>query len=153
MDDKTLAAGDTAPACSVWSEGGSEFRLNDLVCAECLIGVPDQRRIGRLVQVRKWCGQFGSHIYIIRLANGELMTFENVMIRHYGDKRFEDAFYRSNGRVPPSVRVSPPMACDSDMAEYTIGGKWPESGFVVGSPSQPQTPGAFALTIITHDKT
>lgn len=69
---------------------GKSFRFNDHVCVEMLFGVPDEERTGRLVQVRKGCGQFGSDLYFIRLRDESLMTFENAMIRKVDDTEFED---------------------------------------------------------------
>lgn len=44
------------------------FRFNDVV--EFLFTfLHEEDRIGRLVQVRKGCGQFGSDMYFIRRAN------------------------------------------------------------------------------------
>lgn len=133
------------------SDFGREFRFNDHVCVEMTIGVPDEKRTGRLVQVRKGCGQFGSCVFFLRLRDGSLMAFENAMIRHVSDKRFEDSFYQSNGRQPPVIPDQPINDIDSETEPYSISGKWPETGFIIDNPSQPQTPGAFAMTIITKN--
>jgi hypothetical protein len=134
------------------NEYGNEFKFNDHICVEMLMGVPDEKRTGRLVQVRKGCGQFGSCTYIIRLRDGSLASFENVMIRHANDARFENAYYRSNGKEPPIIRPQPPHESDSENVEYTIAGKYPETGFIIESPAQPQREGAFAVTITTPPK-
>jgi len=131
------------------SHDGKEFRFNDLVCIEMLMGVPDEKRTGRLVQVREGCGQFGSCVFMVRLRDGSLAAFENAMMRHANDKRFEDAFYRSNGKQPPVIPDQPLDAADSETEAYSIGGKWPETGFLIETPSQPQTPGAFSMMVYT----
>lgn len=133
------------------SYDGREFRFNDHVCIEMLMGVPDEKRTGRLVQVRKGCGQFGSCIFFLRLRDGSLMTFENAMIRHANDKEFEDAFYRSNGRQPPVIPDQLLNEADSETEAYSIRGKWPETGFIIENPSQPQTPGAFSMMVTTPE--
>jgi len=128
---------------SVLVEGKRVFKFNDHVVAEMLVGVCDEKRSGRLVQVRRNCGQFGSNVYLIRLRDGTLMTFENVMIRHADDSRFETAFYRSNGLTPPTVHEQPINEMDTEQTEYTIRGSWPETGFIIDKPAQPETPGFF----------
>jgi len=131
------------------SDRHKEFRFNDHVVVEMLFGVPDEKRTGRLVQVRKGCGQFGSDVFFIRLRDGSLMTFENAMIRHVDDERFIQAFYRSNGVNPPVVPEQPIVDDDSETAPYSIRGEWVESGFIVERPSQPQTPGAFGIAVMS----
>lgn len=133
--------------CSVLLERGKEFRFNDHVCIEMLMGVPIEKRTGRLVQVRKGCGQFGSCIYFLRMRDGSLATFENAMIRHVDDEQFVDAFYRLNGKEAPVIPDQAPVDSDSETATYTIGGEWPETGFIVDAPKQPETPGCFSMAI------
>ena len=137
----------TSSPGSVYSARGREFRFNDHVCVEMLIGIPDEKRIGRLVQVRTGCGQFGTDIYLVRLRDGSLQSFGNVMIRHANDLSFEYAFYRSNNSTPPVIPDQMPDDSDTGNVEYTIAGKYPETGFIVQKPDQPQTPGFFAMTI------
>jgi hypothetical protein len=108
---------------------------------------PDEKRSGRLVQVRKRCGKFGSDMFILRLRDGSLITWENVMMRRVDDERFLSAFYDLNDMPRP---VIPPQQChpeDSETEVYTINGKYPAAGFVVEVPSQPQTPGVFGIAI------
>lgn len=130
-------------------ENGDTFRFNDHVVVEMLFGVPDEKRTGRLVQVRKNCGQFGSHVYLIRVRDGELKTFENVMIRHSNDKHFERNFYINNGMTPPIVPEQDEDELDTENTEYTICDKWPETGFIIENPKQPEDPGVCAFTIST----
>lgn len=118
---------------------GKTFEFNDHVCVEMLMGVPDEKRTGRLVQVRKGVGAFGSDIYFIRLRDGSLMTFENVQVRHVGDKQFENAFYISHGRQPPVIPEQPPDPIDSTDVVYSIRNEWPEVGFIIENPKQPES--------------
>lgn len=107
--------------------GGDVFQFNDVV--EFLFTfLPEEDRIGRLVQVRKGCGQFGTDVYLIRRINGVLMTCENCRMVH-------------------SDKDIPVHAGDSTDSEYTIKGEYPETGFVIEKPNQPQTPGCFGMTI------
>jgi hypothetical protein len=147
MSKNTQKAPLDAPICSVLLERGKEFRFNDHVCVEMLMGVPIEKRTGRLVQVRKGCGQFGSCIYFLRMRDGSLATFENVMIRHVDDEQFVDAFYRLNGKEAPVIPAQAPADSESETSTYTIGGEWPETGFIVGAPKQPETTGSFSMVI------
>lgn len=135
---------------TVYSTGAkAPFRFNDHVVIEMmLMGVPDEMRTGRLVQVRKGKGAWMSDVFFIRLRDGSLVTFENVLIRHVGDLEFEKAFYLSNGRTPPDAPPQPEFEGDSEDTEYTINGKFPEVGFVIERPKQPDAaPRSFAITI------
>lgn len=122
-----------------YQAGGEIFAHNDMVVMECLLGVPDERRIGRLVQVRKGVGAFGSDVLIIRLCDGSCATYENVLIRRADDKRFEDAFYRSNGKTPPEIPEQPCNEWDTGNDEFTIAGQFPETGFIIENPKQPNS--------------
>lgn len=107
------------------------FRFNDVV--EFLFTfLPEEDRIGRLVQVRKGCGQFGSDVYFIRRANGVLITGENCKLQH-------------------STKDIPIAPTDTTTVEYSIQGKYPEVGFVVEAPRQPQTPPVAFGFAITRD--
>ena len=76
------------------------------------------------------------------------MTWENVMIRHVDDEQFKDAFYRMNDRLPPCVLEQPIDLDDGVNVAYSMnGGKWPEVGFIVESPKQPETLGVFSMMI------
>ena len=108
-----------------------EFSFNAHVVVEMLIGVPDEERTGRLVQVRKEGGRFGMDLYFIRLRDGDLRTFENVLIRHVDDKDFIRAFYISNGVQPPEVPEQEPYPGDTETATYKIMGQFPETGFII----------------------
>jgi hypothetical protein len=102
---------------------GRVFRFNDLVEMQATFQGPEDT-IGRLVQVRKGCGQFGSDVYFIRRKSGKLISWENSSMRKY--------------EGPIAVDIDP---TDSVNVEYTVsGGKFPEKGFIVEKPAQPQTP-------------
>lgn len=107
---------------------GRTFRFNDHVVIEMLLGVPDELRTGRLVQVRKNKGQFGSDILFVRCRDGSLRTFENCLVRHVGDTDFEESFYLLNDQKPPVVPDQPPSEDDSEKETYTIGKDYPETG-------------------------
>ena len=138
---------------AIHTERGSEFHFNEHVCVEMLLGVPIEKRTGRLVQIRKGCGQFGSDIYFVRLRDGSLMTFENVMIRRVDDKKFEEAFYVLNGRTPPVIPEQNTCDDDTETSTYTIQQEWPETGFIIEHPAQPETPGSFSFMITTDSST
>lgn len=125
------------------------FKFNDHVVVEMLIGVPDEQRVGRLVQVRKGVGSFGSDLLFIRRRDGSLCTFENVMIRHVGDKDFEQAFYLSNGGRPPATPEMPPDDADDEGQVYSIRDQWPEKGFIVEHPKQPESEHQSFTMVIT----
>lgn len=128
---------------------GRKFRFNDHVVMEMTLGISDDRRTGRLVQVRKGVGQFGSDVFFLRLRNESLVTFENAMIRHVDDRKFEDAFYASNGKESPVIPLQSPFEGDSAEAEYSIKNKWPETGFLIETPKQPESSTqSFAMTVI-----
>jgi hypothetical protein len=120
------------------SHYGKIFRFNDHICVEMLMGVSDEKRTGRLIQVRKGVGAFGSDLYLVRLRDESLMSFHNVMIRRVDDKRFEFAFYTSNGVQAPVIPPQLVYPSDSPEMEYTIRDEWPEIGFIVDNPKQPK---------------
>ena len=105
-----------------------EFRHNDVVKCTCVL-LPREQAVGRLLQVRRGKGQFGSDIYLIRLADGSLRSFENVGLEH-------------------AIDSVPLNADDTTDVEYTIRGKFPESGFIIEEPRQPASPSpVFCVTI------
>lgn len=115
-----------------------EFKFNDHVVVEMVFGLTDSQRSGRLVQIRKNVGAFGSDEYFIRNADGTLRRFENVMIRHVGDKKFEEAFYISNGSNPPNIPFQPINDLDTIKEAYSHGNnQFPEIGFIIETPNQP----------------
>jgi hypothetical protein len=118
-----------------------------------LMGVSDERRTGRLIQIRKGSGAFGSDKYLIRLRDGSLMCFENVLLRHADDERFVEAFYRSNGMTPPTIPDQPPFEGDSEQTEYLIAGGFPETGFIIDKPKGPASATqSFAMLIVQPAK-
>ena len=116
-----------APTCSVYRDHrGNEFNFNDVVEGW------STGRIGRLVQVRKGCGQFGTDVCFLRTADGKLCTVENDALK--------------------PIEAMIPKCDDTPETEYTIMGEWPETGFIVDSPKQPETPGSFSMMISSPNK-
>jgi hypothetical protein len=111
------------------SHDGTLFEFNDPVIAEFCF-VSEKERSGRLVQVRQGVGQFGSDLYFLRRRDGSLMTFENAWLKHYA------------GNIPVGI--------DQPGDTYTIRGEWPESGFIIEKPKQPDSPVQSFSMIITQ---
>ena len=112
---------------------GKEFRFNEPVEITS-IPLPEKERIGRLIQVRKSCGAYGSDVFLVRKPDGGLQQFENVGIKKY-----------TKAELPVDDH-------DSVEDEYTIeGGQFGETGFVIDNPKQPQSyspPFSIAVTQI-----
>jgi|JI10StandDraft_1071094.scaffolds.fasta_scaffold1182516_3 hypothetical protein len=107
---------------------GREFRHNDVVECTCVL-IPREQAVGRLLQVRKGKGQFGSDIFLLRLGDGSLRFFENVGLKHVDD-------------------AIPVNEDDTADVEYTLRGEFPESGFIVNEPKQPASPSPmFGITV------
>lgn len=124
------------------------FYFNDHVCMEFVMA-PIEKRTGRLLQVRKGVGQFGSDMYILRLRDGGLCTFENCLMRKVEDVQFVQNFYRENGRTPPMIPFQAEEPEDSVGMEYTINHNFPETGFVIEKPAQPPSASpAFSICVI-----
>lgn len=113
----------------VYRQGTRIFHFNDPVVGMTAGLVAGSRIIGRLVQVRKFCGRFGSDVFLIRKPDGSLITLENDLLEPY------------DGDVPV-------YAGDSIEQEYVIMGKWPETGFLIESPKQPEAGGSFSMIIV-----
>ena len=109
----------------------SEFKFNQRVIAESVLGSVEQRA-GRLLQIRKGVGAFGSDVYFIRKKDGGLGTFENVRLLRY------------HGEIP----VNPG---DAEDATYTIKGDYPEVGFIIDEPKQPDSENQSFSMVITKD--
>lgn len=128
-----------------------QFKFNDHVVAEMVFGLTDSQRSGRLVQVRKKVGAFGTDAYFIRNSDGTLRVVENVMIRHADDKEFEDAFYVSNGQNPPDIPHQPINEIDSTNEAYSYhNNQFPEVGFIIESSSQPASEKQSFTMLITN---
>lgn len=111
---------------------GTEYEFNDQVEILGVFGPPP---VGRLIQIRKGVGAYGSDLIFIRLPNGDLHTYHNVMLSKYG--------------IGATLPLDPD---DSTEQEYTIGGEKPETGFVIEEPSQePEPSPAFAITVTTKE--
>ena len=107
------------------SLNGKQFQFNAVVKCITLSMMRGSDVVGRLVQVRKGCGQFGSDVILLRMPDGNLGSFENELIE------------------ASNVAVS--IGSDSSGVEYTIQNKWPETGFIVEKPCQPETSGSFVI--------
>ena len=79
----------------------------------------DEVIYGRLLQIRKGVGQFGSDLYLIRTPNGTLRTIENDVLK-------------------PCELECPIKEYDSETTEYRIADEWPETGFIIENPKQPE---------------
>lgn len=98
----------------VYSKYGYEFRFNDPVEVS-FISFPYEERIGRIVQVRRNLGLFGSDIYLVRRRDGSLQSFENVFLQPFsGDEDMPEFEFE-----------------DSEEAEYSISKGFPEVGFLI----------------------
>ena len=77
-------------------------------------------RIGRLVQVRKDSGCFGTDTMLIRMANGRLQSWENVSFCQPKNeyKELYDSFFKK-------------VELDEPNMEYTICGELPATGFII----------------------
>ena len=111
-----------------YEKDGKTFEFGDAVEVTCTL-LPEHETMGRLVQVRKGVGQFGSDVYFVRLPNKRLVTFENVGLNH-------------------SFRDLPVFDGDSPEIEYTIKNEFIECGFVIEHPLQPQSESPmFGITV------
>lgn len=66
----------------------SEYNHGDLVITAYaeLLGIPVDRQIGRLVQIREEAGAFGSDLFFIRNVEGTLSAWENTHFYMVKDK-------------------------------------------------------------------
>lgn len=119
-----------------YQSDGSVFNFGDLVVAEVCFA-PDEDRVGRLLQVRVGVGAFGSDMFLIRARSGKMTWFHNVRLRRADDHAFVEAFYLNNGNVPPVIEPESAHPTDEPGQTYTIGGEYPETGFVIKEPRQP----------------
>lgn len=79
------------------------------------------------------------------------MSFENVFIWKVADPGLAKYYYQGMEQPLPTVPYQEPYDGDSESTEYNVKGRYPETGFIIQKPSQPQTPGSFALAI-TEDQ-
>lgn len=91
-----------------------------VISGPCMGGQPDCKLIGRLVQVRKQSGAFGSDTVIIRCMDGELQSFHNQAFFSVHDDYKEeiDSLFKD-------------VKLDLPNREYSIIGKHKAKGFVV----------------------
>lgn len=75
---------------------------------------------GRIAQVRKLAGSFGSHLLILRHPDNKLRTHEN------------QSFYRVNlGWLPEVEKMYKKIPKEDYRYNYTIAGKYPERGKII----------------------
>jgi len=106
-----------------------EFKFNDPVKCVTLSLFRRCDVVGRLVQVRIGTGQFGSDLFMLRMPDGGLETFENEMIDPYeGD-------------------IEIPIGPDAIGHSYSICNKYAEVGFIIHGCKRPQPTGCFSMAI------
>ena len=120
---------------NVWVHHSQTIRHNDPVKCASISAMHGHDVIGRVVQVRVGCGQHGSDLVFLRFPDNSLETVEN----EWFNKLEED-----------EVNF-PPWEEDTVESTYTIKHAWPEVGFIVNKPAQPQTPGGAFSLIVTED--
>jgi hypothetical protein len=96
-----------------------EHGFNAIVIAS-LSRNEDIDNVGRLVQVRKKSGAFGSDIILIRKINGELMSWHNQSFFSVSDE-FKDYY----------TDLFKDIKLDEENTEYSLSGKHKAKGFVV----------------------
>jgi len=105
-----------------------EFVFNQPVQCMSLAAFGHEPVYGRLVQIRKRVGQFGSDLYLIRKPDGSILAVENELLE-------------------PCTLDCPTHPGDSEETEYMYQNKWPETGFIIEHPKQPETEGECSLII------
>lgn len=91
-----------------------------VIATTCSNSIDPVYRIGRLVQIRKDSGCFGTDTILIRMANGKLQSWENVTFCTVSEKykKLYESFFKK-------------VEIDEPGIEYTISDKYPAIGFVV----------------------
>lgn len=110
-----------------------------IISGPCQGNISDSEMVGRLVQVRKKSGLFGSDTVLIRTLNGTLMSFENQAFwdidekyKTYYDELFSEIYY------------------DEPNREYSINDKHKAIGFIVNG--MDCTDGRVGSMIISTDQ-
>jgi hypothetical protein len=84
----------------------------------------------------------------IRLHDGTLGSISNALVRHANDLRFEQNFYKSNGRTPPKIHPDSEYPKDEPGETYTINNEHPATGFIIEHPPEPNHPQqSFAMKV------
>jgi len=105
----------------IFNSTTEDFGFNSLVISgHCMGSVPDYKMVGRLLQIRKSTGQFGSDTILVRLMDGSIMSFENQSFNIVSDEYKE--FY---GELMSDVKLDEPNI------EYSIMDEDKATGFVV----------------------
>jgi len=110
---------------------GDEFAFNDLSMVWDPVA-PIAERIGRLVQVRKGVGAFGSDQIFMRTESGRLQCYENCWLKLFND--------------PVEIER------DDENIEYSLSGDFPETGFIIKEPKQPETQAFCSMMIVKGSK-
>jgi len=100
------------------------FKFNDYILIGHIMGhvLEDNKKVGRVVQIRKEAGICGTDCVLIRHYDGSLSSHENqcfYKINKYHKKRMDELFKDSDTDI------------DHDGDEYTICDKLPATGFIV----------------------
>lgn len=96
--------------------------FNALVITSMIVGTKDLH-FGRVVQVRKKSGAYGSDTVLIRLSNGKLQSYHNMGF--FIPKKEYAAMYEAQMKTTDERKL------DTGENEYSIEGKNKAKGFVV----------------------
>lgn len=108
-----------------------EYKYGDLVIpfAAKILGVPIEKQICRVVQIRKEIGLFGSDLFFVRHADGDLFVWENQHFYKVKEKyiRQIETVYNQHGAI--EVDDDKP-----DVGYRYSGNKEFIKGFIIPSP-------------------
>ena len=129
------------------SQLGKKFMFNDPIKITMTF-LEDAKVIGRLIQVRKGCGAFGSDVYLVRIAADErLASFSNAGIERYTDKELPII----QDDIKEGEKDS--IAMDSEDIAYSIQEEFYETGFIIEKPLQPEPDAPMIAMTVTEGKT
>lgn len=91
-----------------------------VIATTCSESISPKLRIGRIVQVRKKSGCFGTDTVLIRLCDDKLQRWENVTFCTVSEnfKKLYESFFKN-------------LELDEPDIEYSISGKLQATGFIV----------------------
>lgn len=98
-------------------------------------------QLGRVVQIRTGCGQFGSDMYFLRLPDGSLTTAENQSYQKIPDQFIAD--------VERHFKTDMDFENEGLEKGYSISGKYLEVGFIVGGDNTTGKPDSSFTVSIT----
>lgn len=98
-------------------------------------------QLGRVVQIRTKCGQFGSDMYFLRMPDGSLITAENQSYRKIPEQFIDEveSYFETN------------LDDEKEGVEkgYSIGGKQEEVGYIISGENTSGSPDThFSITTI-----